>query len=107
MKPYLRTIAAAGAAALVFSVLGLRLSGLGLPYLLLVVVTVSLGSRIVVRFFRFDSCISISDIFIFLALLLFDGEAAILLAALEGLFSSLRITRKPLTMAFNSGSILK
>src|SRR5882724_10584698 len=88
MKPYLRAIAAAGAAALLFSVLGLRLSGLGLPFLLLVVVTVSLGSRIVVRFFRFDSCISISDIFIFLALLLFDGEAAVLLAAMEGLFSS-------------------
>ena len=102
MKPYLRAIAVAGAAALFFSVPGLRLSELGLPFLLLVVVTVSLGSRIVVRFFRFDSCISISDIFIFLALLLFDGEAAVLLAALEGLFSSLRITRKPLTMAFNS-----
>ena len=40
-----------------------------------------------------------------LAMLLFDGEAAVLLAALEGLFSSLRITRKPLTMAFNSGSM--
>ena len=105
MKPYLRAIAAAGAAALFFSLLGFRLSGLGLSFLLLVVVTVFLGSRIVVRFFRFDSCISISDIFIFLAMLLFDGEAAVLLAAMEGLFSSLRITRKPLTMAFNSGSM--
>src|SRR5713101_3814479 len=105
MKPYLRTIAAAGVAALFFSVLGLRLSGLGLPYLLLVVVTVSLGSRIVVRFFRFDSCISVSDIFIFLALLMFDGEAAVLLAALEGYFSSLRITKKPMTRAFNSASM--
>src|SRR6266404_5133092 len=105
MKPYLRAIAAAGAAALLFSLLGLRLSGLGLPFLLLALVTVSLGSRIVVRFFRFDSCISISDIFVFLALLMFDGEAAVLLAALEGYFSSLRITKKPLTMAFNSASM--
>lgn len=104
-KPYMRVIAAAGAAAVFFSIVDMRLSELGLPYLLLVLVTVSLGSRIVVRFFRFDSCISISDIFVFLALLLFDGEAAVLLAALEGAFSSLRITKRPLTMAFNSASM--
>jgi diguanylate cyclase (GGDEF)-like protein/PAS domain S-box-containing protein len=104
-EPYMKVIAVAGALAVFFSVAHLRWSGLGLPFLLLALVTVSLGSRIVVRFFRFDSCISISDIFIFLALLLFDGEAAVLLAALEGYFSSLRITKKPLTMAFNSASM--
>jgi len=98
-------VAAAGAAVLAFSIKGAHLSELGLPFLLLVVVTITLGSRIVVQFFRFDSYISVSDIFIFLALLLFDGEAAILLAALEGFFSSLRITKKPLTMAFNSASM--
>ena len=104
-KPYMRAVAAAGAAAVVFSIGGTHFSELGLPFLLLVLITVSLGSRIVVQFFRFDSYISISDVFIFLALLLFDGEAAILLAALEGFFSSLRITKKPLTMAFNSASM--
>src|SRR4030095_10075796 len=91
LKPYLELIAAAGAGAVMFSIAHVRWLELGLPFLLLVVVTVSLGSRIVVRFFRFDSCISISDIFVFLALLMFDGEAAVLLASLEGFFSSLRI----------------
>src|SRR5688572_933135 len=105
LKPYMEVIAAAGAATVLFSLAHVRLLELGLPFLLLVVVTVSLGSRIVVRFFRFDSCISISDIFVFLALLLFDGEAAVLLAGLEGYFSSLRITKRPLTMAFNSASM--
>lgn len=104
-KPYMRVVAAAGAATLVFSIAGTHPSQLGLPFLLLVLVTISLGSRIVVRFFRFDSYISISDVFVFLALLLFDGEAAIVLAALEGFFSSLRITKRPLTMAFNSASM--
>src|ERR1700682_3042711 len=66
-EPYMRVIAAAGAGAVVFSVAHVPWLDLGLPFLLLVLVTVSLGSRIVVRFFRFDSCISVSDIFIFLA----------------------------------------
>src|SRR5438034_270256 len=104
-EPYMKAIALAGAGAVFFSVAHARLLDFGLPFLLLVLVTVSVGSRIVVRFFRFDSCISISDIFIFLALLLFDGEAAVLLAALEGYFSSLRITKRSLTMAFNSASM--
>lgn len=103
-KPYMRLIVVAGAAVVFFSAFGMRPSELGLPFLLLAVVTCSLGSR-VVPFFRFGSFISIADVFIFLALLLFDGEAAILLAALEGFSSSLRITKKPLTMVFNSASM--
>lgn len=104
-KPYMRLVTAAGAAVVIISIGGLHPSELGLPFVLLAVVTLTLGARISVRFFRFDSVISISDVFIFLALLLFDGEAAILLAALEGFLSSLRITKKPLTMAFNSASM--
>ena len=102
---YMRLVSVAGAAVVVFSVGALQFEKLGLPYLLLVLVTVALGSRIVVQFFRFDSYISISEIFIFLTLLQFDGEAAIFLAALEGLSSSLRITKRPLTMMFNSASM--
>lgn len=103
--PYMRIVAAVGAAVVVFSLGGVLPSRLGFPFLLLAVVTITLGSRIVVQFFRFDSFISLSEVFIFLAMLLFDGEAAILLAALDGWFSSLRITKKPLTMAFNSASM--
>jgi len=102
---YMRIVAVTGIAVTLFSVFHLPVAKLGLPFLLLAVVTVGIGSRIVVNFFRFDSCISVSDIFIFLTLLLFDGEAAIVVASLEGFFSSLRITKKPLTMAFNSGSM--
>jgi diguanylate cyclase (GGDEF)-like protein/PAS domain S-box-containing protein len=102
---YMWAVVAAGAAVVVFSIGRLRPAQLGLPFVLLLLVTIALASRIVVQFFRFDSYISISEIFIFLALLLFDGEAAIVVAAMEGLFSSLRITKRPLTMAFNSASM--
>ncbi len=103
--PYMKIVAATGAAISLFAVYHLPITRIGLPFLLLAAVTLGVGSRIRVSFFRFDSCISISDIFIFLTLLLFDGEAAIVVAALEGFFSSLRITKKPLTMAFNSGGM--
>jgi diguanylate cyclase (GGDEF)-like protein/PAS domain S-box-containing protein len=101
----MQIVTAAGLVVLVLSTRRADLSEIGLPFLLLVLVTLALGSRIVVQFFRFDSYISISDVFVFLALLLFDGEAAILLATMEGFFSSLRITKRPLTMAFNSASM--
>ena len=104
-RAYMQIVAAAGVGVIIFSASRPHFSGDFLHFLLLLLVTIALGSRIVVQFFRFDSYISISDVFVFLALLMFDGEAAILLAAMEGFFSSLRITKKPLTMAFNSASM--
>src|SRR5215510_5628531 len=105
MLAYMQIVVAVGLCVLVFSLRRADFSEIGPRFLLLALVTVALGSRIVVQFFRFDSYISISDVFVFLALLFFDGEAAILLAAMEGFFSSVRITKKLLTMAFNSASM--
>jgi len=99
---FMRVVTVAGAAMLIFSVGKLPVAELGWSYLLLALLTVVFGSRITVDFFRFNSCISISDIFIFVTVLLFDGEAAILLAAMEGFSSSLRITKSGLKMVFNS-----
>ena len=100
------TVMSLGACALIYTVLTLPHEALNQRYLLLATVTLIVGSRITVHFFRFDSCISLSDIFIFLSLMLFDGEAAILLAGLEGFVSSLRITKKKMTMAFNAAGML-
>lgn len=105
LRPYMWLVVGAGAIACLFALYWAPHSQLGLQFVLLALVTLIIGSRNVVSFFRFDSSVSVSDIFIFLAVLLFDGEAAILLAALEGFCSSLRITKKPLTMLFNSASM--
>lgn len=101
----MKFVAATGVTIALFSAYNIPASKLGLPFLLLAGATIGVGSRIVVKFFRFESCISISDIFIFLTLLLFGGEAAIVVAALEGFFSSLRITKKPLIRMFNLASM--
>ncbi|MCA1613768.1 MAG: response regulator [Acidobacteria bacterium] len=43
--------------------------------------------------------------FTFLTILLFGGEAAVLVAALDGLFPSLRFSRKPQTLCFNAAVV--
>ena len=104
-KPYMRLIVAIGAEVLLLSLCSLDTSVLGVKFILLLVITVALGSRNLVHFFRFDSSVSVSDVFIFLAILLFGGEPAVLMAVADGFCSSLRITKKPLTMLFNSASM--
>jgi signal transduction histidine kinase/ActR/RegA family two-component response regulator len=69
----------------------------------LVVVTFFLSSRVTIKIPQFGSQISVSDTFIFLTLLLYGCEAAIIMAATEALLSSLRskFCRQPTTILFN------
>ncbi|HJQ23382.1 MAG TPA: EAL domain-containing protein [Blastocatellia bacterium] len=103
--PYVWTIVMAGGLVLVDAVRLLCVQQVGAPFWLLLLATVLIASHITVKFFRFDSHISISDIFIFLALLLLGREAAVVIGAAESLYSSVRITKKPLTMAFNAAAM--
>ncbi len=74
---------------------------LDLRFLLLALATVAVSSRVAVRIPQTAGRITVADTFILLALLLYGGEAAALLAAAEGCCSSLRISRKALTVLFN------
>ncbi len=51
---------------------------------------------------RFKSHIAVSDTFVFLALLSYGGEFAVLLAAAEAFFSSWRFCNKKITIFFNT-----
>ncbi|HEX8639255.1 MAG TPA: PAS domain S-box protein, partial [Pyrinomonadaceae bacterium] len=64
--------------------------------------TVVLGSRISVQIPRFNSHVTVSDTFIFLALLLFGGETAIILSAVEAFVSSWRFCNKKITVFSNA-----
>src|SRR5258708_6733299 len=61
------------------------------------------SSRVTIRIPQFSSQISVSDTFIFLTLLLYGCEAAVLMAATEAVLSSFRFCRKPSTILFNWG----
>ncbi|HEX3558397.1 MAG TPA: EAL domain-containing protein [Pyrinomonadaceae bacterium] len=101
-KPYMWLIIGLGLVACTFTLFRLQPSDLGWRFALVSVLTLGFGSRVVVQIPRVKGQISVSDTFIFLVLLLFGGEAAILMAAADAFFSSRRISKKKLTIAFNS-----
>ena len=95
------TIVAVGGVVLSLSALNLPVSTLDGRFLLLAVVTCAITSRISIRIPGLSSQVSVSDTLIFLTLLLYGGEAGVMLATAEALCSSLRFSRKLLTILFN------
>src|ERR1043165_4000178 len=90
---YVWTVIAAGAAVVTFSAAYLSREQIDIRFLLLAIVTILIGPRLSIPIPRVRAHISVSDTFIFLALLLFGGEVAILLAATEAACASLNIGR--------------
>lgn len=105
IKPFMWLLIGVGAAVCIFSATRLPLKQFDARLLLLAFITICISSRLSVQIPHFTSQISVSDTFIFLTLLLYDGETAILLAAAEALLSSMRFSKKPITILFNSATI--
>ena len=97
-------VVASGVGVCVFSFHRLPVMDLGLPFALLALITIGIGSQVNIKIPSFKSNVSISDIFVFLTMLLFGGEAAVLVAVAEAVVSSLRISTRALTIAFNSAA---
>jgi diguanylate cyclase (GGDEF)-like protein/PAS domain S-box-containing protein len=94
-----------GAGVVAFSIAHFTRSQFDLRFLLLALITVMVGPRLSIPIPRVKAHISVSDTFIFLTLLLFGGEAAILLATAEALFASFRISSKTRTHLFNASAM--
>ena len=82
---------------------GLSLSRLDGRFAILALITILVGSRITIKIPGAHGQISVSDTFIFLAILMAGVEAAVVLAAAEALSSSIRFTRKAKVLFFNVG----
>ena len=109
-KSYMLLIIAAGAATVVYSAIRFPVERLDLRFLALAIFTIAVSSRLTIRIPRISGHISVSDTFFFLTILIYGGEAAVLLAATEALCSSLRFSKKaihikPLTIGFNSAML--
>lgn len=98
------TIIALGSVAFLFSGLKVSVSKVDVPCLFLALITIGIGSRISIKIPRVKGHISVSDTFIFLSILLFGGEVAVLLSALEALCSSVRFSKLRLVIAFNAAT---
>lgn len=100
--PFLWAITAMGGLALLYSVYRLNLSHLDSRFLVLLSMAV-MSSWIIVRIPRFSSQVSVSDTFVFLILLLYGGETAVVVASIVAVLSSVRFSRKVRTITFNWG----
>ncbi|HEY3103780.1 MAG TPA: ATP-binding protein [Pyrinomonadaceae bacterium] len=101
-KPFLFATVAAGAAVLIFS--GARLSPqyLDWRFLMLLVAMATVASRLSIPIPHVKGEVTVGDTLIFLTLLLYGGEAAVFMAAVDGLSSSLYVTKKPRVWLFNA-----
>src|ERR1700704_1126928 len=106
VKAYLWTTICAGGVIYFLAGYRLHLRIVDLNLGLLFVILSSLSPGVSIKIPKFGSHISVSDTFIFLTLLLYGCEAAILMAATEAFFCSFRSAycRKPSTVLFNWAS---
>ena len=102
--PFLWVVTGCGSLAFLYSAFQLDFGGLDSRFVLLVGMTILLASRVTIPIPRFSSQISVSDTFVFLVLLLYGGEAAVVVGAVEASISSLRFSRKRRIVAFNWAS---
>ena len=97
-------IIALGLAAFLFSGSKVSLSQIDIRFLFLALITIGVGSRITIKIPRVKGHISVSDTFIFLSILLFGGDVAVLLSATESLCSSMRFSKKRIVIVFNGAT---
>jgi diguanylate cyclase (GGDEF)-like protein len=98
-------IVAAGTACVLYAAFTLPTGIIDGYFLLLTLVTAVLGSRIAIRIPKISGNITVDDTFVFITLLLYGGEAAVMIGALAGICSALRISRKVRTVAFASAAL--
>ncbi|HMT07216.1 MAG TPA: EAL domain-containing protein [Pyrinomonadaceae bacterium] len=101
---YVIAVFLVGIACLAFAAANLPVASLDYHLLLLFGLTIAIGSRITIQVPRFKSFISASETFIFLALLMYGAEVAIILAAAEAFATSLRFCNKKVTVFFNAAA---
>jgi diguanylate cyclase (GGDEF)-like protein/PAS domain S-box-containing protein len=100
---YLFSVALAGAAVTALCAWRLPFANLDSKFVVLTLITVFIGSRITIKIPGERGQIAVSDTFIFLAILLFGIEAAVVLAAAEAFCSSVRFSKKASVLFFNAG----
>jgi diguanylate cyclase (GGDEF)-like protein len=103
---YLALLLPVGLAAIAWALINFPLNEIGLGLVALSLVTVCFSSYLRIQLPRIKIHLTISDALIFLSLLVYGGEAAVLLAVLETTFTSINfrrqgVTIKPKTVVIN------
>src|ERR1044071_4442081 len=101
---YMWLVVAVGGLLFVDAAHSLPYKQLDFRFLLLFLLTVVISSRIAIKVPRVNTTITVADTFIFLTFLLYGPEAAVIVAAVDGLSSGLRLSRRWITVLFNAGA---
>ncbi|HKR20979.1 MAG TPA: hypothetical protein VJS17_00240, partial [Pyrinomonadaceae bacterium] len=101
---YMWLVVAVGGASFAYSIQNLPYKQLDFRALLLFSLTVLISSRIAIKVPRVNTTITVADTFVFLTLLLYGPEAAVVVAAADGLSSGLLISKRWSTVLFNAGA---
>ncbi len=99
------SVIAAGAATVLYSAVTLPAGIVDGYFLLLTLITAVIGSHIAIRIPRINVNITVDDTFVFIALLIYGSEAAVIIGALAGVCAALRISRKVRTVAYGGGAL--
>lgn len=94
-------VIACGIGCLLWAVFRIPIQSIDINFLILFCFTVGVGSRFTIQIPQLKSHIAVSDTFIFLALLMYGGEMAVILSAVEAFFSSRRFCSRFVTILFN------
>ena len=101
VQVYMWSLVAVGSTVILLSLYQLQFQQLDVRFLLLSVMVIA-SSMVAVRIPRVSGRITVADTFIFLTMLLYGGPAAILMSGLEGVCTTLLISKRPRTILFNS-----
>jgi signal transduction histidine kinase/ActR/RegA family two-component response regulator len=98
---YMWSIVVCGSAITLFSLSQLQFNQIEIRFVLLALMVIT-SSLVAVPIPRVSGRITVADTFIFLTLLLFGGAAAVLMSALEGVFTTFLISKRPRTILLNA-----
>jgi diguanylate cyclase (GGDEF)-like protein len=101
---YMWLVVFVGGAIFLYSVYYLPYQRLDFRFVLLLLLTIAVSSRIAIKVPRVNTTITVADTFLFLTFLLYGPEAAVIVAAADGLSSGLLLSRKWITVLFNAGA---
>lgn len=101
-KPFVALVVALAAGIAVVCISRVQFAQLDTRFLALSLLSIFIGSRLVVHIPRVKGEITVADTLIFLTILLYGGEVATLLAAVATAATSVRISKKISVLLFNS-----
>jgi signal transduction histidine kinase/CheY-like chemotaxis protein len=101
VQAYMWSLVVVGSSVILISLYQFPFSKLGVSFLLLTAMVVA-SSMVAVRIPRVSGRITVADTFIFLTMLLYGGSAAVVMSGLEGVCTTLLISKRPRTILFNS-----